>query len=127
MEPPVLPAQQENIEREAVDMLEGITALMTGYNEVRNKEFNRPFCASLCEAGYLVFSMEYRLIPDCLFYDQLADLHLALDFIRDQDVYKRQILILSLIIRYSSGLTVRRSIIDNLPVFIQPSLPAGLH
>ena len=28
MEPPVLPAQQENnIEREAVDMLEGITAL----------------------------------------------------------------------------------------------------
>lgn len=48
-----------------------------------NKEFNRPFCASLCEAGYLVFSMEYRLIPDCLFYDQLADLHLALDFIRD--------------------------------------------
>ena len=48
-----------------------------------NKEFNRPFCASLCEAGYLVFSIEYRLIPDCLFYDQLADLHLALDFIRD--------------------------------------------
>lgn len=43
----------------------------------------RPFCASLCEAGYLVFSIEYRLIPDCLFYDQLADLHLALDFIRD--------------------------------------------
>ena len=29
-----------------------------------NKEFNRPFCASLCEAGYLVFSIEYRLIPD---------------------------------------------------------------
>ena len=48
-----------------------------------NKEFNRPFCASLCEAGYLVFSIEYRLIPDCLFYDQLTDLHLALDFIRD--------------------------------------------
>ncbi len=36
MEPPVLPAQQENIEREAVDMLEGITALMTGYNEVHD-------------------------------------------------------------------------------------------
>ena len=30
------PAQQENIEREAVDMLEGITALMTGYNEVHD-------------------------------------------------------------------------------------------
>ena len=36
MESPVLPAQQENIEREAVDMLEGITALMTGYNEVHD-------------------------------------------------------------------------------------------
>ena len=48
-----------------------------------NKEFNRPFCASLCEAGYVVFSIEYRLVPDCLFFDQLADLHLALDFIRD--------------------------------------------
>lgn len=31
-----------------------------------NKEFNRPFCAKLCQAGYLVFSIEYRLIPDCL-------------------------------------------------------------
>ncbi len=36
MESPVLPAQQENIEREAVDMLEGITALMTGYNEAHD-------------------------------------------------------------------------------------------
>ena len=36
MESPVLPAQQENIEREAVDILEGITALMTGYNEVHD-------------------------------------------------------------------------------------------
>ena len=36
MELPVLPAQIENIEREAVDMLEGITALMTGYNEVHD-------------------------------------------------------------------------------------------
>ena len=30
MEPPGSPAQQENIEREAVDSVEGITALMTG-------------------------------------------------------------------------------------------------
>ncbi len=27
---------QENIEKKAVDMLEGITALMTGYNEVHD-------------------------------------------------------------------------------------------
>ena len=48
-----------------------------------NKEFNRPFCASLCEAGYVVFCVEYRLVPDCLFFDQLADLHLALDYIKE--------------------------------------------
>ena len=36
MEPSVLPAQQKNIEKEAVDMLEGITTLMTGYNEVHD-------------------------------------------------------------------------------------------
>ena len=48
-----------------------------------SKEFNRPFCSALCESGYLVFSIEYRLVPDCLFYDQLADLHLAFDFISD--------------------------------------------
>ena len=36
MEPSVLPAQQKNIEKEAVDMLEGITALMTGYNEAHD-------------------------------------------------------------------------------------------
>lgn len=48
-----------------------------------NKEFNRPFCAALCESGYVVFSIEYRLVPDCLFYDQLADLHLAFDYIQE--------------------------------------------
>lgn len=31
------------------------------------KEFNRYFCANLCKKGYLVFSVEYRLVPDCLF------------------------------------------------------------
>ena len=46
-----------------------------------NKEFNRPFCAKLCQAGYLVFSIEYSLIPDCLFYDQCQDLSNAFDFI----------------------------------------------
>lgn len=36
MEPSVIPAQQENIEKEAVDMLESVTALMTGYNEAHD-------------------------------------------------------------------------------------------
>lgn len=31
------------------------------------KEFNRYFCAKLSKLGYLVYSIEYRLIPDCLF------------------------------------------------------------
>lgn len=47
-----------------------------------SKEFNRPFCTKLCQAGYLVFSIEYRLIPDCLFYDQCQDLSTAFDFIQ---------------------------------------------
>ena len=40
---------------------------------IGNKEFNRYFCALLCKKGFLVYSIEYRLIPDCLIYDQLAD------------------------------------------------------
>ena len=48
-----------------------------------NKEFNRYFCAKLCKLGYIVFSVEYRLVPDCMFYDQCEDLSRALDFIKD--------------------------------------------
>lgn len=65
------------------DILPVIVNVHGGGLLMGNKEFNRPFCASLCEAGYVVFSVEYRLVPDCLFYDQLADLHLAFNFIRD--------------------------------------------
>lgn len=32
-----------------------------------NKEFNKYFCALLSKKGFLVYSMEYRLIPDCTF------------------------------------------------------------
>lgn len=48
-----------------------------------SKEYNRPFCAELCKKGCLVFSIEYRLVPDCKFYDQLSDFFTALKFIRD--------------------------------------------
>lgn len=48
-----------------------------------NKEFNRYFCAKLCKLGYVIFSVEYRLVPDCLFYDQCEDLSRALDFINE--------------------------------------------
>lgn len=45
------------------------------------KEFNRHFCARICERGYLVYNLEYRLVPDCLFYDQIADFFTALRYI----------------------------------------------
>lgn len=49
-----------------------------------SKEFNQYFCARLCTLGFLVFNVEYRLIPDCQIYDQITDIFLALDFIQAQ-------------------------------------------
>ena len=48
-----------------------------------NKEFNKYFCALLSKKGFLVYSMEYRLIPDCTFFDQLRDIFLAMDFVKE--------------------------------------------
>lgn len=48
-----------------------------------NKEFNRFFCAELCRLGYVVFSIEYRLIPEVQVYQQFADVSAAMDFIDD--------------------------------------------
>lgn len=42
------------------------------------KEYNRYFCAQLSKLGYLVFSIEYRLVPDCLFFDQCEDVFTAM-------------------------------------------------
>ena len=47
-----------------------------------NKEFNRYFCALLCKKGFLVYSIEYRLVPDCMIFDQLRDVFAAMDFIK---------------------------------------------
>lgn len=47
------------------------------------KEFNRYFCAQLSRLGYLIFSIEYRLIPDCLFFDQCDDVFHAMRRIMD--------------------------------------------
>ena len=46
-----------------------------------NKEFNKFFCAQLSAMGYVIFSIEYRLIPDCEIYDQFADVSAACTFI----------------------------------------------
>lgn len=48
---------------------------------IGNKEFNRFFCAKLCKLGYLVFSIEYRLVPDCMVYDQFSDVCNAFKYI----------------------------------------------
>lgn len=47
------------------------------------KEFNRYFCARLCQLGYIVFNVEYRLVPDCLFFDQCTDLFTAMNYIKE--------------------------------------------
>ena len=46
-----------------------------------SKEFNRCFCANIAALGYIVYSIEYRLIPDCNFFNQLDDVERAFDYI----------------------------------------------
>lgn len=50
---------------------------------VGNKEFNTYFCARLAKMGFIVFSVEYRLIPDTKIYGQMDDVSRAMDFIAD--------------------------------------------
>lgn len=47
------------------------------------KEFNRYFCARLCKLGYVVFSIEYRLVPEYTFYHQCTDFFQALRYVQD--------------------------------------------
>lgn len=93
MEPPVLPAQQENIEREAVDMLEGITALMTGYNEVHRPLYtflyhtfhndsilhvaSNETCLQSDKLCHIPFShVSYLCVLDNLLYDRISSQYL---------------------------------------------------
>lgn len=46
-----------------------------------SKEFNRCFCANIAALGYMVYSIEYRLIPDCNFFNQIDDVERAFDYI----------------------------------------------
>ena len=46
-----------------------------------NKEFNKYFCAEISSLGFMVYSIEYRLVPDCNFFDQLDDVSRAMDYI----------------------------------------------
>ncbi len=47
-----------------------------------NKEFNRYFCAQISAMGYLVFSIEFRLVPEYQVYDQFSDISAAMDYIQ---------------------------------------------
>ena len=51
---------------------------------IGNKGFNKYFCSLLCKKGFLVYSIEYRLIPDCLMYDQISDVYMAMDYIKER-------------------------------------------
>ena len=46
---------------------------------IGTKEFNRYYCAELVKLGFLVFSVEYPLIPDCMIYDQFESVSRAMD------------------------------------------------
>ena len=47
-----------------------------------NKEFNRSFCGILSTMGFLVFSLEFRLVPEVSMYEQFADISTAMEFVQ---------------------------------------------
>lgn len=78
-----LPAHTMNVYRPATNQktLPVIINVHGGGLVMGNKEFNRFFCAELCKMGYVVFSIEYRLVPEVKVFDQFADVTAAMDFI----------------------------------------------
>lgn len=47
-----------------------------------SKEFNRRFCVQLCRQNFVIFSVEYRLIPDVTVYEQFNDISKAMDAVK---------------------------------------------
>lgn len=82
-----LPAHRLDIFRPAdrkSEVLPVIINIHGGGLLMGSKEFNRFFCARLCKTGYMVYSIEYRLVPDCSFFDQLSDVFMAMDYIKQR-------------------------------------------
>lgn len=82
-----LPAHRLDIFRPAdrkSEVLPVIINIHGGGLLMGSKEFNRFFCARLCVTGYMVYSIEYRLVPDCSFFDQLSDVFMAMDYIKQR-------------------------------------------
>lgn len=48
-----------------------------------SKEFNTYFCAQLARLGFIVFSIEYRLIPNTNIRGQIDDVSRAMDFVKE--------------------------------------------
>lgn len=48
-----------------------------------NKEFNTYFCAQLARLGFIIFSVEYRLIPNAKIRGQIDDVSRAMDFVKE--------------------------------------------
>lgn len=48
-----------------------------------SKEFNRSYCIQLAKSGFLVFSVEYGLVPESKVFDQFRDISTAMDTIKD--------------------------------------------
>lgn len=48
-----------------------------------NKEFNAYYCANIAKLGYVVCSVEYRLLPEATISEQLQDISTAMDYIVD--------------------------------------------
>lgn len=48
-----------------------------------DKESAKHFCASIAQLGYVVFAIEYRMVPDVRVYEQLRDVSYAMNFIKE--------------------------------------------
>lgn len=68
--------------RDAEDALPIIINIHGGGLSCGSKEFNRTYCEKLCRQGFVVFSADYRLVPEHSFMDQLDDVSRAMDNVR---------------------------------------------
>lgn len=79
--PDSIPAHRMDIfyPAEKEDALSVIVDVHGGGLLMGNKEFNRPFCAQMASCGFIVFSLEYSLVPDVCVQEQLAEISMAMD------------------------------------------------
>lgn len=69
--------------KQAAGKLPVILNLHGGGLVLCNRKVNRPFCAELARRGFLVFSVDYPLVPQAKVPEILSDVARAMDFVRD--------------------------------------------